>query len=49
MQDEAATPTDYAEARQRALDAVAELLQWEIAINQVAERYFGGTSPILPT
>ncbi len=49
LQDEAATPADYAEARERAIDAAAELLQWEIAIDQVVGRYFGGTSPIFPT
>jgi hypothetical protein len=49
MQDDAAPEAQYEEARQRAIDAVAELLQWQIAIDQVAGRYFGGTSPIFPT
>jgi hypothetical protein len=49
MEDDAAREAQYEEARQHAIDAVAELLQWQIALEKVTERYFGGTSPIFPT
>jgi hypothetical protein len=49
MLDEEGTLAEYEEARQRAIDAVAELFQWQVAIDQVTQRYFGGTNPIFPT
>jgi hypothetical protein len=48
LQDDDAKPAEYEQARQRAVDAVLEFIQYDIAIRVVAERYFAGTNPIFP-
>jgi hypothetical protein len=46
--DDAPTEADLARVRQHAIDVVLEFLQWDIAIGKLADRYYGGASPLFP-
>jgi hypothetical protein len=46
--EEDPTDADLAEAREHAEQAIGELLQWNIAIKKIADRYYAGGSPLFP-